>query len=128
MRLMLVDDSLTVRKRLTDLCNEITTVEVVSTAATASEAVAALYVYRPDVLVLDIHLGAQNAFDLLKVVGPQFPRMVVMLITGGTTEPYRAMASACGARYLFDKALDMSRLQETLIELSATREEDGSAH
>lgn|SRR5690606_26457110 len=119
MRLFLVDDSPAVRKRLVDLANQIPNVDVVGTAATPAEAVAGLWLYRPDVAILDIHLGHRTAFDLLDIIGPELPGIVVMLITGGATGPYQAAAAKRGVRYLFDKATDIPKLLETLEELAA---------
>jgi len=124
MRLFLVDDSQVVRKRLLDLSNQIPGVDVVGTAATAAEAVAGLCLYRPDVLILDIHLGQRTGFDLLNIVGTELPEMVVMLITSGATEPYRAAAAKLGVNYLFDKANDISQLQGALTELVAAKTEE----
>jgi DNA-binding NarL/FixJ family response regulator len=121
MRLFLVDDSQVVRKRLLDLSNQVPGVDVVGTAATAAEAVAGLYLYRPDVLILDIHLGPRTGFDLLNLVGQELPETVVVLITSGATEPYRAAAAKLGVTYLFDKANDISQLQGALTELVAAK-------
>src|SRR5690606_15174690 len=121
MRLFLVDDSRAVRKRLIDLANQIPNVDVVGTAATPAEAVAGLWLYRPDVAILDIHLGHRTAFDLLDTIKPELPGIDVILITSSAIDPYRAAAAKRGVRYLFDKATDIPQLLETLEALAAAR-------
>lgn len=121
MRVFLVDDSQVVRKRLLELSNEVPGLDVVGTAANVAEAAAGLYLYRPDVLVLDIHLGESTGFDLLKVIAEEMQEMEVVLVTSSATAPYRNMADKLGVNYLFDKTTDIPLLQKTLCNLAATK-------
>lgn len=127
MRLFLVDDSEVVRKRLVELSNQVPGVDVAGTAANVAEAAADLYLYRPDTLILDIHLGQRTGFDLLKVVNDELWQMEVILVTSGATEPYRKTAAKLGVNYLFDKTNDIPLLLQTLAELVAARAGTASA-
>ena len=124
MRLFLVDDSHVVRKRLLELSNQVPGVEVVGTAADVAEAAAALYLYRPDVLLLDIHLGERTGFDLLTVVSDVMREMQVMLLTSGAVDSYRKAAARLGVNYLFDKHKDIPLLQQVLSEMAAASRRD----
>lgn len=63
MRCVLVDDNaqfLDVARRLLELGG----LAVVGTASTSDEALASVRALRPDVTVVDVHLGAESGFDL----------------------------------------------------------------
>lgn len=121
MRLFLVDDSPVVRKRLFDLSNQVPGVEVVGTATNVAEAAAGLYLYRPDALILDIHLGQRTGFDLLNVISNEMQQMDVILVTSGATEPYRKIAAKLDVAHLFDKTKDIPLLLQTLEEMAAAK-------
>ena len=119
MRVVLVDDSLVIRKRLLDLCNQLHEVDLVGTAASVTEAVAAIRLYRPDVLILDIHLISGTGFDVLTALGGELPAMTVIMITSSAIEPYRSVAARHGVGYLFDKVNEFQCIRDTLETLIA---------
>ncbi len=65
--------------------------------------------FRPDCVVLDIHLPGMNGFDVLERITAE-TSIPVILITGrpGTTTPARARAR--GAAAMLEKPLDAERL------------------
>lgn len=118
MRVLLAEDSILVRKRLIDRINQIPGVDIVGTAASRAELSAALWLYQPDALVLDIHLQDGNALDALK----QYPRAlppVMVAMTAGPTVPYRRVAGQLGVARVFDKAVEIEDMAEFLAAADA---------
>lgn len=117
----MVDDSAAVRERLLALCAQLPGIELCGGAGSVEEAAALVRRERPDVLLLDIHLGALTGFDLLRQILPERPELEVIMITSGAIAPYQAMARRFGVRHLVDKARDVARLPGLLGEQARAR-------
>lgn len=66
MNLLIVDDSRLARKELAELLSEIPNTHVIAEAVDVTSAVAAINEYKPDVVLLDIHLPDGDGFDVLE--------------------------------------------------------------
>jgi len=62
----------------------------VSTAATIQGALAAIAAEQPDVVLVDVSLGTESGFDLVRQVADRFPRLVgrMILISTRAEEDY----------------------------------------
>ena len=69
MKAVVVDDEHSNNENLISLLNKYCPeIQVVDTAASVDEAVDLIHIHSPDLIFLDIQLGAQTGFDLLKLV------------------------------------------------------------
>lgn len=66
MKLLIVDDSRLARKELADMLADIPDTTLVAEAVDVSSAVAAINTYKPDLVLLDIHLPDGDGFDVLE--------------------------------------------------------------
>lgn len=66
MKLLIVDDSRLARKELADMLADIPNTTLVAEAVDVSSAVAAINTYKPDLVLLDIHLPDGDGFDVLE--------------------------------------------------------------
>lgn len=66
MNILIVDDSRLARKELMDLLTEIPNANLIAEAADVSSAITAINTYKPDVVLLDIHLPDGDGFDVLE--------------------------------------------------------------
>lgn len=78
-RVLVVDDSSTIRKILEKILRSDPEIEVVASVGLPSEAEAAIQKFRPDVITLDIHMPEMNGVELLKRYMPKFPIPTVMI-------------------------------------------------
>ncbi|MBS0393661.1 MAG: response regulator transcription factor [Proteobacteria bacterium] len=79
MRAVLVDDEEPALARLRQLCTEHPDVRVVGEAASGPTAIDQVRRLAPDLLLLDVHLGAMNGLDVLKALeGEELPQVVFM--------------------------------------------------
>ena len=111
-KLLAVDDSKTMRKVL-----EITFAgdKYDSTVVgSADEALAAIRVHPPQVVVVDAHLGNSSGYDLCKQIKDTIPSVKVMLLSS-KQRPYDAdTGSACGVDDHFDKPYDSTKFLDKL--------------
>ncbi|HOY22220.1 MAG TPA: LytTR family DNA-binding domain-containing protein [Cellvibrio sp.] len=66
MNILIVDDSRLARKELADMLADIPNATLVAEAVDVSSAVAAINTYKPDLVLLDIHLPDGDGFDVLE--------------------------------------------------------------
>jgi len=111
MRVYIVDDEAAARRGLLEMVKASgLPVEVVGEAGGVVEAVEGIAALRPDLLLLDIHLGQGNGFDLLDRLGDAAPRVV--FITAHDQYAVRAFRLAA-VDYLL-KPITGSMLREAL--------------
>jgi two-component system chemotaxis response regulator CheB len=83
-RVLVVEDSATVREFLLCILRSDTEIEVVGTAETGEEAIEAVERTRPDVITMDVHMPKMNGFDATRQIMETHPTPIV--IVSGTTD------------------------------------------
>jgi DNA-binding LytR/AlgR family response regulator len=77
LRVLIVDDELLALRRLELLLGRIPGVELVGSAREGREAIAAIATLRPDVVLLDIKMGAMDGFEVVEALeGPHVPLII----------------------------------------------------
>lgn len=92
-RVLIVDDSPTMRALLTSHLNQEEDIEVVATAASAAEARQLMRTLDPDVVTLDIEMPHMNGFDFLEKIMRLRPTPVI-IVSGSTQRGTKAAAQA----------------------------------
>ncbi len=111
MKVLLADDSPTVRARLAAMLREVPDVEV----REAGSAAAALHLVlgeAPDVVVLDVHMPGGSGIDVIAPIKAAVPPPVVVVLTGHPTDQIRRASLARGADLFLDKATDFAVVVE----------------
>jgi two-component system, NarL family, nitrate/nitrite response regulator NarL len=80
--------------------------EIVATATTSEEAFRSVEEHQPDVVLIDIGLGAESGFDLARTLTDTFPRLVssVVLISTRSEDDYAEMIEGSPAAGFITKA------------------------
>jgi two-component system chemotaxis response regulator CheB len=84
-KVLLVDDSVTVRQLLMDALSVDPEVHVVGTAPNGALALALLPKLQPDVVVLDIDMPVMDGLEFLRRVRPAYPRLPLLVFSTYTT-------------------------------------------
>lgn len=89
-------------------------VEVVGTARSCEEALSVTATTQPDVLLLDVLLGTENAIDVLPQLLIDAPRTMVAALSGLDAEHWEDDVLVAGAFVFYEKAtaLHLPRLLE----------------
>jgi DNA-binding NarL/FixJ family response regulator len=80
-RVFVVDQHSFVRESIVRLLNRQPDLVCCGDAQTIAEAMCGLEKERPDLLLLDLHLSDGNALDLIEFLRPQFPRLVMLVLS-----------------------------------------------
>jgi two-component system chemotaxis response regulator CheB len=96
-RVLVVEDSPTVREFLIQILCSDPAIEVVATAETGEEAVEAVERFRPDIITMDIHMPRMNGFDATRRIMETYPTPIV-IVSGApdatdTAKVFRAIES-----------------------------------
>lgn len=121
-KVMVVDDSLFMRKIISDLISASGQFEVISTASNGKEAVEKVKTLKPDIITMDIEMPEMNGLDALKIIMKENPTPIVILSSlteEGTNETIKALE--WGAVDFIRKpsgsiSLDLYKVQSLLLE------------
>ncbi|MEV1249474.1 response regulator transcription factor [Nonomuraea sp. NPDC049750] len=106
-KVLVADDHPVVRDGLAVLLGLLPDVEVVATAGTGADAVAAVAAHRPDVVLMDLRMPELDGVEAIRWIGREHPRTGVVVLT--TYSDQREIAAALRAGALSYLTKDASR-------------------
>lgn len=112
-RVVIIDDSLTIRALLQQVFSNDKIIEVVGIASSGEEAIDIIQRFRPDVVTLDITLPGIDGFAVLDVIMDRYKTAVVVIASSAHIDSEiceRALNS--GAFACFDKAHVVSKAKK----------------
>ena len=84
-RVLLVDDSVVIRKFLSDLIDAEPSLEVAGAAPNGEVALTKIAMAAPDVVILDIEMPVMNGLDTLRAIKKERPGLPVIMFSSTTT-------------------------------------------
>lgn len=123
-KVMVVDDSVFMRKMITKMLEKENDIEVIATAKNGKEAIDLNIKLKPDVITLDIEMPQINGLEALKEIMETRPTKVIMLsslTTEGAKETIKSLE--LGAFDFLSKpdgksiSLNIDKVEENLLEL-----------
>ena len=118
-KVFIVDDSASIRARLTEMLSRIDNVRVVGEAATAREAVDGILRIQPNSVLLDLNLLGRTGLEVLRTVRPKAPDIVFVVLTNHAEPQYRRACTDAGAAYFLDKSSDFDEIPRVIGEICA---------
>lgn len=115
MKLLIVDDSSAVYRRLIDLLGGVEHLTSLSVARSLPEARDKCCEVQPDVIILDIRLREGNALELLGQLKSMCP--AALLFVFSNLLDYRHKALDAGADEFYDKSMEFARLVLRLLNM-----------
>ncbi len=115
-KLLIVDDSILIRKTLRRVLSTVEGIEIVGEAANGLEALEQIEKLKPDVVTLDIEMPKMNGIEALKEIMKRFPTPVIM-VSSLTTDDAKITFEALdiGAVDYFPKVYsDFVKLKESI--------------
>jgi CheY-like chemotaxis protein len=118
-RILLIEDSAVLTRRLVDLLSEPGRVAVAAQAATQSEALLRLQEAIFDVLVVDIELAEGNGVAVIRQARQLYPpdgQPLIVVLTNYASDFVRDHCFAAGADYFLDKMRDIALLKAIVVD------------
>lgn len=116
--ILIVDDSLIINVRLSNILEEMKSLEKLIHAGSFEEGISLLKKEKPDIILLDINLPDKSGLELLRIIKVEYPRIKVIMISNYATEQYRNLCNALGAHYFFDKTYDFDKLTTIISKMN----------
>ncbi len=121
LKLITVDDSPYLVKRIHLLVNDVEGVDFLGNASTVNDALRLMKDLKPDIAIMDIQLDKINpdesGISLLTKAKKMFPDLTIIMLTNLYMAPYRSRCFQLGADYYFDKSVDFEKIPDVLINL-----------
>ncbi|QYD68569.1 response regulator transcription factor [Paraburkholderia edwinii] len=121
LRVFLVEDAASVRRKIALLLGAIADVLVVGEAEDGETALAAIRQHSADVAVIDLRLAAGSGIDLIATLTQTMPRVITIALTNHSGPAFRAACKTAGAHYFFDKTAEFDAACRTIEALASTR-------
>jgi DNA-binding NarL/FixJ family response regulator len=122
LKVFIVEDSASIRERLTELMDEIDGAAVVGFADTPSDAIAGILNTRPDCVVLDYQLLGGTGVDVLHAVHAKASGIVFVVLTNHANPQYRRHCQEAGASWFFDKSTEFRKIKHVIAGLAPLTE------
>jgi DNA-binding NarL/FixJ family response regulator len=118
-RILIVDDSATLRRDFKKLLKPIKGIEVVGEAIDAESALRQCHELKPDIMILDINLKNGSGIDVLAKMKKCPVSPITIMFTNYSKGEFQKATKRLGADYFFDKTNDIEELVSTLTNLSS---------
>lgn len=116
--MLIVDDSRSIRERLTNALSALPGLKVVAEAGNGLEALAAIRKHAPDVVTLDIRMPKVNGLEVLTAIKTAGCKCRVIVLSGFLDEAYRKQCLRLGAADFFDKVTELDEFYEAMRRLT----------
>ena len=121
MKVMIVDDSTLVRRRLAAMISGLSGIDLAGEARSVAQALELIRRCHPEAVVLDIRLKDGNGFDLLRQVKREPGAPVVIMLTSFPSNKARQACRTLGGDFFFDKATEFQKALDVLTDMQLQR-------
>lgn len=120
LKVLLVDDSIFVRRILSRLLGRNPQIEQLFEASDAAEGYSLFKICRPDVVVLDLELPDRHGMEVLKLIKNAGPACVVIILTSLNAPEVRAECMRLGADWFLTKDPGLLTVADAIASVSKT--------
>ena len=118
MKVLIVDDSLVVRERVSKMLSGIKNIKVVGEAADSINAIHLVDKLKPDAVTLDIRIPGEGGIEVLKKIKRSKPHVIVVVLTNFPNEQYKNKCYELGGDYFFSKSDEFEKVEEVFNNLA----------
>ncbi len=121
LRIAIIEDSSSIRKRLVELVEELGDMEVVGEASTEVEAIKVCQEKTPDFIILDMQLEVGNGLGVMKAMryAGAANKPTIIVLTNFPSPSVERAAVLLGADAFLDKSLEFHKLPSLLKSAAA---------
>ena len=114
LKVLVVDDSILITDRISEMVSELGCVSDVFISGDYSGAVKTLSENTPDLVLLDIHLTEKSGIDVLQYTRENHPSVKVIMVTNKATGYYRELCSGLGSHHFIDKSKEFETIPQII--------------
>ncbi len=110
MRVLLADDSDLIIERLSEMLKMYRQTEIIGSYKNGAEALKAILVLQPDLLIIDINMPEMNGIDVITETRKVNKELKIIVLTFYSSFRYHDLAIKAGADYFFNKVDDFEEV------------------
>jgi len=114
LKVLIADDSSIMRRRLTQMIDELNFVDGLYEAHDFDQTIKCLSDIRPHVLILDIRMPGGSGIDVLEAMKYETRPQVVIVFSNYAYPQYFEKCMKLGADYFFDKSADIDKVVDVV--------------
>lgn len=115
---LIVDDEQLVRQALQVLLKDIPEIKVIAQAETGQDAIAKVREWKPNIILLDLHLPDISGLHISQRITRQFPETKIIIITSQTNETFAERLLNTGVQGFFTKGIEQEELIQGIKDVS----------
>ena len=115
---LIVDDSVEIRTRLSELLSALPGVGRVEAVDSARDAHGVIQAQPPDVVILDIHMPVVSGFQVLEALQAAPTPLTTIILTNDPSPHWRRSCLQAGADFFFDKSVELQRTIDVVAGLA----------
>jgi DNA-binding NarL/FixJ family response regulator len=120
MRIVIIDDSILIRERLSQMLSELEEIEIVAEEQDEIEAIECIRKLKPDVVILDIRLRKGSGINVMREIKKDKPSPAVIILTSYPNNFYRMKCLSAGAEFFLDKSTEFEKIPVILKEMASS--------
>jgi DNA-binding NarL/FixJ family response regulator len=109
-KVLIVDDSEPIRKRVAELLEESSQIRIVGQAGDSRDAMSAMQKLQPDTVILDIRIPGSSGIQVLNEIKYRYPEVKVIMLTNFDNPQYRRQCRQLGADHFLNKTLEFEKI------------------
>jgi DNA-binding NarL/FixJ family response regulator len=113
-KILIIDDSEMIRKRLFCSLSEMADVSVAGQASNTRDGYDLFYSLNPDIIILDIQMPGGSGIKLLEKIKQESPETVVIMLTNYPYQAYRQHCEKLGADFFLDKYSEFEKISQLI--------------
>ncbi|MGD2135908.1 MAG: response regulator transcription factor [Gemmatimonadales bacterium] len=122
LRILIVDDSHVIRRRLASMVAGMEGMEVIAEAADGVQGLDLAVRETPDVVIADVRMPGMSGIDLLRELKTRPDPPTVVMLTNYPYPAYRKRCRELGADHFFDKSTEFEAALHVLRGMTGTHE------
>lgn len=121
MKVVVVDDSEMLRRRIISMISDVPGIEIAGEAENSHEAMKIIDKVVPEIVVLDIRMPNGNGIELLKSISQRNLTMVKIVLSNYSMQQFKDKCYELGADYFFDKANEFEKVRKLIMKIMSER-------
>lgn len=118
-RILIVDTSTLIIRRLGELVSESSDIETVDMSTSYLDASRKIKGHPPDIVLLDLALPTNNSIKLLREIKNENPEIFVIVVSDTPDERIKNQCEQAGADYFFDKYNEFEKIPCAIREITS---------
>ena len=114
LKVLVVDDSVLITERLSEMVGELGCVSDVFISGDYTGAIKTIIENTPDLVLLDIHLPEKSGIEVLQYARKNYPAVKIIMVTNNAAGYHRELCHELGSHHFIDKSEEFETIPQLI--------------